>query len=265
MNWFKYLYLITKLGCVLGGTSVHYNPTCEQIANETAEIPFAECDSIINLAWGPSVKKTTSPSKYCSIMLDGFDTSPQTVKSFTDKHIKTIAYTSVGTKEKWRPDANKFKLNALVSKQNGYGEQWINPQQWKLLKPVMYNRFALFKKKGFYAVEVDNIDLMGNVKEATLTNVYEYAVWLSNTAHSMGLKIVLKNTPYLCSKLVNYYDAVISEQTDEYPSDMKGYKYFIDVDKYWWDFEYRIAKNQKLLKLATHVYRSSNNGWIQQS
>lgn len=225
--------------------------------------PVTECDGILNLAWGPT-GKTRAREKYCNVMLDGFDTSANTVNWYKSKNINTVAYTSIGTRERWRPDYNKFNSRAFVSKHNEFGEQWLNPRYWKLVKPVILNRFKLFKEKGFDVVEIDNIDLMGNVKEATMDNVYEYGKWLSDIAHELDLKIYLKNTPYLCKKFVNHFDGIITEQADEYPGDINGYKYFIDNDKPWWDFEYRFARNKKLLKLATRVYRSTIFGWLKQ-
>lgn len=231
--------------------------------SSTFASPVSNCDGILNLAWGPT-SNTKAREKYCNVMLDGFDTSKATVDSYKSKNINTIAYTSVGTRERWRPDYNKFNDRAFVSKHNDFGEQWLNPRNWKLVKPVIQNRFKIFKEKGFDAVEIDNIDLIGNVKEANMNNVYEYGMWLSNLAHDMDLKIYLKNTPYLCEKFVKNFDGLITEQADEYPLDINGYKYFVDNDKPWWDFEYRFARDKKLLKLATRVYRSTEYGWLKQ-
>jgi hypothetical protein len=228
---------------------------CFAISSSFAS-PITECDGILNLAWG-SVSNTKPREKYCNVMLDGFDTSKNTINWYKSKNINTIAYTSVGTRERWRPDYEKFNDRAFVSK-------WLNPRNWKLVKPVIQNRFKLFKEKGFDGVEIDNIDLIGNVKEANMNNVYEYGMWLSNLAHDMDLKIFLKNTPYLCEKFVDNFDGLITEQADEYPLDINGYKYFIDNDKPWWDFEYKFARNKRLLKLATRVYRSTEYGWLKQ-
>lgn len=218
------------------------------------------CNNVLNKAWGP--KETRIKSNYCAVMLDGFDTDVQTVKSFNGRGMETIAYTSIGTVESWRPDSKEFTGSMLSNKRNGFGERWINPKRWELVKPIISKRFQLFKSKGFKGVEVDNIDLVGNVKGADETNVYNYARWLSYTAHKLGLKIYLKNTSYLGKELVHYYDGLITEQADIYPLDIEeGYKYFIQNGKSWWDFEYTSLRNRKKLKLATAVYRTYNSEW----
>ncbi len=230
---------------------------------------FAKCNGILNLAWGDRGFDKTSHSQqgsYCAVMLDGFLTSEKVVKKYKNLGKKTIAYTTVGTLEKGRPDYNHFPKNALLNKHNDFGEQWINPKHWELLKPVMRNRFRLFKVKGFDAVEIDNIDLIGNVHEANMQNVFSYAVWLSTTAHNIGLKIILKNTPYLCKKLVPYFDAIITESADTYPDDINYYKYFLDANKQWFDFEYhRVSSNHKVLHLASNVYHATDHGWVRQT
>lgn len=217
------------------------------------------CKHVINRAWGPS--QTPIKGNYCAIMLDGFDTSIDVVKKFNTIGKETIAYTSVGTVEPWRPDSKSFSNEMVVRKYNDFGEKWINPRKWELVKPIIYKRFKLFKSKGFKSVEIDNIDLVGNVKGADNTNVYNYAVWLSRISHQIGLRIYLKNTSYLCDKLVNYFDGVITEQADIYPYDINGYKHFVNSGKPWWDFEYTPVRNKQQLKIASSVYRTQNSEW----
>lgn len=225
-------------------------------------ISAACCQHVINRAWGPS--KTPLTGNYCAIMLDGFDANIQTVEQFNIRGKETIAYTSIGTVEPWRPDSKQFTNEMTVKKYNDFGEKWINPAKWELVKPLMYKRFKLFKSKGFKSVEIDNIDLVGNVKGADEEMVYNYARWLSYAAHKLGLKIYLKNTSYLCDKLVNYYDGIITEQADIYTSDIEGYKYFINSDKPWWDFEYTPIRNRNKLKIATAVYKTRGSKWIKE-
>ena len=219
----------------------------------------ATCQHVINHAWGPS--KTPLTGNYCAIMLDGFDANIKLVQQFKAQGKETIAYTSIGTVESWRPDSKEFTNEMIVRKYNEFGEKWINPKKWELVKPIIYKRFKLFKSKGFNSVEIDNIDLVGNVKGADENNVYNYARWLSYTARKLGLKIYLKNTSYLCDRLVPYFDGLITEQADIYTSDIEGYKYFIEQGKPWWDFEYTPIRNKNKLKIATAVYRTRGSEW----
>jgi hypothetical protein len=220
------------------------------------------CDNLLNSAWGAPAKRVAQPGvNYCGVMLDGFDVSKAVVRSYAKRNMVTIAYTSVGTREHWRPDADKFTGAMLSKSHDKHNERWIKPSNWRLLKPIMRERFRLFKSKGFDAVEVDNIDLMGNVKKARLNDVRDYAIWLSKTAHDLKLSIVLKNTPYLCRELVRHYDALITEQADAYRGDMRGYMYFVRAGKQWWDFEYSPVSSQKLKTKASRVYLSTRRGW----
>ena len=115
------------------------------------------------------------------------------------------------------------------------------------------------------AIEIDNIDLYGNIPNVDKRDIYDYAVWLSNLAHAMGMQIVLKNTSYLCDKLVSYFDALITESANVYKYDIIGYEYFKKAGKPFWDFEYSPvhSNNKRLIRATSNIYIDKDSqGWV---
>jgi hypothetical protein len=95
--------------------------------------------------------------------VDGSDTGEQTVNSLHANGSKAICYMSVGSWENRKPDENKFPNEVLGNDYDGWpGERWLDIRRIGVLAPIMGARMYVRKRKGFDAVEPDN---MGGSKE----------------------------------------------------------------------------------------------------
>ena len=90
--------------------------------------------------------------------VDGSDTGEQTVNSLHANGSKAICYMSVGSWENRKPDENKFPNEALGNDYDGWpGERWLDIRRIGVLAPIMGARMYVRKRKGFDAVEPDNM------------------------------------------------------------------------------------------------------------
>ena len=146
--------------------------------------------------------------------LDGFDTSAQTVARVHRGGGKAICYISVGSWENWRPDRNRFPRSVLGNDYDGWpGEKWLDIRKLGALGPIMGARMDMCKKKGFDAIEPDNMDSYQNKTGFNLTYAQQlrYNRFLARAAHSRGLSIAMKNDQDQVGGLVNFFDFAITE------------------------------------------------------
>ena len=147
--------------------------------------------------------------------LDMFDTPASIVKRLHDLGRKTVCYIDVGTWEKWRPDAGKFPKSVLGNKDGHWpGERWLDIRQTSVLKPIMIARYQLCKKKGFDAIDPDNIAGYQSKTGFPLTASEQltYDEWVATEAHNLGLSVDQKNDNNQIKDLVNYFDFGVDEQ-----------------------------------------------------
>lgn len=127
---------------------------------------------------------------------------------------KVICYISVGSWEDWRPDKDQFSKEVLGKDYEGWpGEKWLDIRQIDRLAPVMRARLDLCQRKGFDAIEPDNMEVFGNATGFPLTyaDQLKYALWLAHEAHTRGLAIGQKNASDQVAGLVDLYDFAITE------------------------------------------------------
>lgn len=146
--------------------------------------------------------------------VDGFDTSKRTVARLHRKGVKVICYVDVGTWERWRPDAGRFPRSVIGRRDGPWpGERWLDIRKLRRLAPIMRSRFEMCRRKGFDAIEPDNIDGYTNRTgfRITYADQLRYNRWLARQAHRIGLSIGLKNDPGQVVDLVGYYDWALTE------------------------------------------------------
>lgn len=207
------------------------------------------------------------------VLLDGFDTTKAKVRSYTQANNGTIVigYLSVGSYEDWRSDTAKWPDACIGSEYDGWaGENWLPANKWEQIKPVMLARLKMLRDKGFHGYEGDNIGLLdqyttGDLRDRNMQNVVNYAIWLADTAHRMGLVAVLKNAPYLVDKVVDYYDAVILESAVQY-NELGAFEKFAQQKKPIWAFEYSgsvetIGRKAKQSHINADVQLETSKGW----
>lgn len=146
--------------------------------------------------------------------IDAFENSAWTVRTLYAKGSKVICYVDVGSWESWRPDAKKFPKSVIGNKYDGWkGERWLDIRRIGALAPIMRARLDMCKRKGFDAVEPDNIDGYTNKTGFKLTykDQLRYNKWLAREAHARGLSIGLKNDADQAKALLPYYDWALTE------------------------------------------------------
>ncbi len=147
--------------------------------------------------------------------VDGFDTSAATVRKLHAANRHAVCYIDVGTWEKWRPDAGKFPQSVLGKPDGGWpGERWLDIRQRSILEPIMRDRFQICKRKGFDAVDPDNIDGYQNDTGFPLTAAEQlaYDLWVAKAVHAVGMSAAQKNDGGQIGKLDQSFDFAVIEQ-----------------------------------------------------
>jgi hypothetical protein len=102
--------------------------------------------------------------------IDLFDNPASVVASLHARGRRVVCYMSAGTFEDWRPDAGQFPSSVLGARVEGWaGERWVDIRQLDILRPLMEARMDLCRRKGFDAIEPDNVDGYANRSGFPLT------------------------------------------------------------------------------------------------
>ncbi|MCX5139783.1 MULTISPECIES: endo alpha-1,4 polygalactosaminidase [unclassified Streptomyces] len=150
--------------------------------------------------------------------IDGFDHAADQVAALHRKGRKVICYLSTGAWEEFRPDAARFPT-AVLGKGNGWkGERWLDIRRTDVLEPLMESRIAMCAKKGFDAVEPDNMDGYRNRTGFPLTaaDQLRYNRLVARIAHRHHLAVGLKNDLPQIPELVGDFDFAVNEQCAQY-------------------------------------------------
>lgn len=147
--------------------------------------------------------------------IDGEDNSAATVATLHAKGARVICYFSAGSYEKGRGDAAKFPSSVRGKALEGWpDEQWLDIRKQSVLLPIMEKRIASCGKKGFDAVEPDNVDGYSNSTGFSLSssNQRSYNKAIARLAHKYGMGVALKNDPAQASSLQPYFDFAVVEE-----------------------------------------------------
>jgi hypothetical protein len=124
--------------------------------------------------------------------------------------------------EDYRPDGSPaprgvFPAAALGNIYYGYPqERWVDFRQLDALKPMLRERVAMCARKGFDAVELDDID---SFDPPATTGFYlspgdaqNYLAYAFNLVHSYGMTALWKNSPRLATWGARYTDGAVLEE-----------------------------------------------------
>jgi hypothetical protein len=178
--------------------------------------------------------------------VDGFETRARTVERLHSLGRRAVCYISAGSWEEWRPDADRFPAEVIGRRLDGWpGERWLDIRRLGLLEPIMRDRIAMCARKGFDAVEPDNIDGYANESGFPLTGADQlrYNRRLARLAHEEGLSIALKNDPGHVDELVSRYDFAIVEQCFQY-RECGRFTAFVDAGKPVFETEYSLPRSE---------------------
>lgn len=190
--------------------------------------------------------KITTSVKAPVYEVDGFDVSKKTVDELHAKGRKVICYLDVGSYESYRPDAKSFPASVKGKVYDGYPqERWLDIRQIDVIAPIMNKRFDLCKKKGFDAVEPDNIAGYQNDTGFPLTGADQirFNAYVAKAVHKRGMSVALKNDPDQVKQLLSQYDFAVVEECFQY-NECKKFSPFIDAGKAVFEAEYESAPSE---------------------
>jgi hypothetical protein len=151
--------------------------------------------------------------------VDLFDTPRRVVSALRARGSRAVCYVSVGSLERWRPDAGRFP-DAVVGKPlDGWpGERWLDIRRLDVLGPILRARLDRCRAKGFDGVEPDNVDGYANDTGFPLraADQLRFNRFLAHEAHARGLSIGLKNDLDQAAALEPSFDWALVEECFRY-------------------------------------------------
>ncbi len=155
--------------------------------------------------------------------IDGFLTTAAEIRQIhttwqaaTLPHPGAVCYLDLAW-EDYRPDAGLFPAATLGKVYYGYAqERWVDFRQLDSLKPMLDARIAMCARKGFDAVELDDIDSFDPPSTTgfrlTPGDAQNYLAYVDNLVHRDGMTVLWKNSAYLASWGRRYTDGAVVEE-----------------------------------------------------
>jgi hypothetical protein len=187
--------------------------------------------------------------------VDGFEVPRGVVADLHDDGSAVVCYISAGSWERWRPDAGRFPERVL-GRSNGWpGERWLDIRRRAVLRPIMERRLDMCARKGFDAVEFDNVDGYANRTGFPLDGADQlrYDAFLANAAHRRGLSALLKNDLGQIRRLLPYFDAALNEQCHQY-HECARLDPFVDAGKAVFGVEYKLEVGEFCAAANAHDF-----------
>jgi hypothetical protein len=176
--------------------------------------------------------------------IDGLDAPAAFVSRLRSRHRYSICYVDAGTWEHWRPDRRRFP-DSVLGRGNGWpGERWLDIRRMDVLAPIIEARIRACRRKGFDAVEPDNVDAYANRTGFPLTfrDQLAYNRRLAGIAHRLGLAVGLKNDLEQVGALRRWFDFAVVEQCFELDECHK-LRPFVRSGKPIFDVEYNVPRS----------------------
>jgi hypothetical protein len=178
--------------------------------------------------------------------VDGFETPAGTVRRLHRQGRKVICYLDVGSWETYRPDKDEFPRSVIGRRYFGFpDERWLDISRFHLFERPLKRRFSMCARKGFDAVEPDN--LAGWEKEnrtgfkITGADQLRFNRWVALQVHRRGMSVALKNDGRQADRLVHAFDFAIVEQCFQYHECGYYRRTFVRDDKAVFEAEYEQA------------------------
>ena len=200
----------------------------------------------INTSWQWQLSGTVDTSFDVHMYdIDGFENHAGIVSALHSAGRKVVCYLSAGSWENWRPDAGRFPESVKGASNGWPGEKWLDIRRLGVLGPIMRARVKMCAKRGFDAVEFDNVDGFQNHTGFPLTGADQltYDIFLANLAHRNGMSAVLKNDVSQIPKLLPYFDLALNEQCFQY-AECGKLRAFVNAGKPVFGVEYKLDAAQ---------------------
>ena len=148
--------------------------------------------------------------------------------------------------EPFRSDADRFPKRVLGERLDRFAnERWLDIRRIGVLRPIMEARLDECARKGFDAVEPDNVDGYQNRSGFPLKAEHQlaYNALIANEAHERGMAVGLKNDLGQVRRLLPYFDFAVNEQCFQY-NECGVLERFIDAGKPVFGAEYEVGLNR---------------------
>jgi hypothetical protein len=182
--------------------------------------------------------------------LDGQTTPRSTVQALHAKKKVVVCYFDAGVYESYRPDAHKFQalkpqIWGRPDADGGPGggawphSYWLDIRRIEELEPIMRARIHQCRKKGFDAVEPDEIDGYANGTGFPLTaeDQLEYNRQLARWVHEAGMSVGQKGDIDQVGDLWPAFDWTLNEECYQFQECNKLAPY-VEANKAVWIAEY---------------------------
>jgi hypothetical protein len=172
--------------------------------------------------------------------VDGAATPAATVRALKRDGRYVVCYFSAGTSESFRSDSRRLPAGVRGRPVEGFeNERWLDIRRLRLIAPVLRARMRTCARKGFDAVEPDNVDGYDNRTGFPLRrrDALRFTRWLARTAHHLGLAVGLKNSAGLARALAGRFDFAVVEQCLQY-DECERYRPFVRRGKPVYEVEY---------------------------
>ncbi len=194
--------------------------------------------------------------------IDLFDSRARVVTRLHALGRRAICYVSVGSYEAWRPDADRFP-SSVLGRSNGWpGERWLDIRKISRLAPIFRARFDMCARKGFDAVEPDNLDGYANRTGFPLTagDQLRFNRWIARLAHARGLGVALKNDGDQAAALSPWFDFAVVEECHAY-DECDLFRSFVRSGKAVLHVEYDTRASQFCPVTAPMGFSSMRKHW----
>jgi hypothetical protein len=180
--------------------------------------------------------------------VDGFETPKRTVSKLHRQRRKVICYLDVGSWESYRPDKGEFPRSVIGRRYAGFpNERWLDVSRFHLFERPLKRRFAMCARKGFDAVEPDNLAGWESENhtgfEITRAEQLRFNRWVARQVHERGMAVALKNDGRQTHQLIHAFDFAIVEQCFQY-DECSYYRPFVQQDKPVFEAEYEEQPEQ---------------------
>jgi hypothetical protein len=204
------LALAALAGCAGAGHAAG-GPTARRAADRWRPAPRT-------VAWQWQLQGRLDPAFAASVYdVDGFGTSAAGVRALHRRGRRAVCYLDVGSWESFRPDAAEFPRSVIGRRYAGFpDERWLDVGRFRLFAAPLRQRIAMCARKGFDAVEPDNLNgwEAGNRTGFAITRADQlrFNRWIARQVHARGMAVGLKNDGRQARALVGQFDFAVVEQ-----------------------------------------------------
>ncbi len=174
--------------------------------------------------------------------VDGFETPASTVGALHRLGRRVVCYLDVGSWESYRPDAGEFPRAAIGRRYEGFpDERWLDVRRFHSFAVPLRRRIAMCARKGFDAVEPDNLAGWENRTGFAIDrdDQLRFNRWIARRVHARDMAVALKNDGPQASRLAGLFDFAIVEQCFQY-EECGAYRVFVERGKAVFEAEYEL-------------------------